>query len=151
MSDCTKQFYRFDRLGYVTVSPDQAVFLLIEERFIGRQRNDRNPGNVAVELPNRPGRDDSIHSQHLEINEHDIVGVPLNLADNVLAILGNLDEVAGPRQEIANDLLVDRVVLGQQNTKPLAARLDAGLRPRNTVGYPILIGVGCRIRGLVSA
>ena len=83
--------------------------------------------------PDLPGCFEAVHLGHLDVHEDEVVRELLDGLDGLDAVRGDVGAVAHRLEDEERDLLVDRVVLGQQDAQrmavtELALRLVA-LRP----------------------
>ena len=87
---------------------------------------------------------EAVHQGHLAVHQHRVVGAGGERGQGPRAVANDVDGVAEPLQRQLRDLLVHRVVLGQQQPLPAAAGcavvttsfVEAGVRPSTVTSTP---------------
>ena len=92
---------------------------------IGGHSEDRQVG-VGEALAQRAGGGQPVHLRHLHVHQHQVVGAAGGHCHCLATVVGDLHHQPLVGQQLAGDLLVERVVLGQQNTRATHRRKVRG-------------------------
>jgi hypothetical protein len=79
-------------------------------------------------------------SRHLHVHQHDIIGLTLDRLDGLDAVRREVGAVAHLLQDAQRELLVHRIVLGQEDAQRMAARhrrVHSRLDRRNGLSAPV--------------
>ncbi len=75
-----------------------------------------------------------IHDRHLTVHEHQVVSLPVQTVERLLAVIGDLHRTAELREHGLGDFLVHQVIFDQQNAGvPPRGRRSAGVGRRGSL------------------
>ena len=104
----------------------EALLAVVLERVRGQGDDPRRPAGPRLDPA---GRLEAVELRHLDVHEDDVVGLALDGIDGEPAVLDDVRPVAEPLQHARRDALVDRVVLGDEQTQVAGRLLAARRRP----------------------
>ena len=124
-----------DRLADIAVGTHAVVARIVGTERVGGQRDHRNVAESRFMRTDMGERFLAVHHRHVHVEQHQIERPCLQIADRIGAVLG-LDDLDAERfEEEPRDLAVERMIVDQQDRKPLgpahaAGAVDLGLGRR---------------------
>jgi hypothetical protein len=97
-----------ERLGDIIVHPRLPESANLLGQGIGGHRDDRRLAGWAGQLANSARGADAVHARHLDVHQDDVVIIRLDRRERLDPVVGELDEMAGPAEDGAGQLLVHR-------------------------------------------
>jgi predicted enzyme related to lactoylglutathione lyase len=112
-----EQYVEIDRLGDVVVHAGGAQLVLGVDVGLGGERDDRDELLGPSHVADVAGGLDAIHFRHLHIHQNDIIIRILHRLDRLDAVLGDVDQIAGPRQKLLRQYLIELDVFREKDAE----------------------------------
>ena len=107
------QLFAVDRLADVAVHACVQATVGIARQRVGRQGDDRHAGLLGVrQVADRSGGCQTVHDRHLNVHEHYVEILPVQGFHRLSPIASNLHGMPAFAENIGEQLLVRRSILG---------------------------------------
>ena len=115
-----------DRLRDVVVHAGREARLAILGQRVRRHRDDVRAALLRPALADPARGVEAVELRHLHVHQDDVVRLPLERLDRLEAVRRDVGAVAEPLEQAERDLLVHRVVLGEQDPQRRPGALSVG-------------------------